>query len=205
VGFAFIVGIGNIPALRAVIVGCLFLLQQNTGRPGTSSLLLVYGIGLLTLQNPLVWSSISFMLSVGAVCGIFVVGKQLAEIVGKKVGVVLEIVLITISVMLVTLPISGFAFGEVQIWGLLTNLVVVPLISLVMISGGVGVICSLLIPDVAKYFFWLSSIPLGFSINVARFASENNPNIKIEPLQVACICFVVVILIDYLHFRMNLK
>lgn len=133
---------GSVSAMRAV---CMFLLSVGAKILGRSyDLLTALSVSamLLLLDSPAYLYSSSFLLSFGAVTGLGAVSPFLMEIAPVKRKLAKSF-LSSFSVQLATLPVMLVFFGEVSLVGLFLNLIVLPTVGVVLISGLCGGILGL--------------------------------------------------------------
>ena len=107
-----------------------FYLRLNIDR---KEILHITGL-IMLLINPFSLFSLSFLMSYGAVIGIFYIYPRLIIKCPKK-NFVIESFVLTFSVLLVIFPIINTYFSGVNIIVFLANLIIIPLYSLVIILG----------------------------------------------------------------------
>lgn len=188
-------------AQRAGIMGGLFLLGQKLGRLSSSSRVIVMAATVMLAANPLLLKSdVGFQLSFLAVMGIIYlmpifrnwISSPPPKNVKKFVyhlynfryyffSVILlknpalqNIAAMTLSAQVFTLPILIYNFGRISLIAPITNILIVPLLPAVMVSGFIfglsgiifqplGFVLSwptwLLLTYLAKIVDWFSSIP----------------------------------------------
>ena len=138
---------------RAVIMQIIFLLALALNReydPPTA--LAAVGLAML-LECPLVIAGIGFQLSFASVAGIFLFYEKLSNWLGnwlpgkgKTLRGRLErfftaSVAVTLSATVMTVPLTAIHFGLVSLVGVVTNLLVLPVVSLIFY--GVMAVCAL--------------------------------------------------------------
>lgn len=125
---------GSVSAMRAVCMFVLLVGSRILGRTYDLLTALSASAILLLLDSPAYLYSSSFLLSFGAVVGIGVVSPYLIRITGarRKIG---KALLSSLSVQLVTLPVMLVFFGEISVAGIFLNLIVLPTVGGVLISG----------------------------------------------------------------------
>lgn len=128
---------------RAVIMFLLAVTADLLGKSYDLLTALACAALLLLLEQPLYARSASFLLSFGAVLGIGAVYPLLLELFPVKKRW-LQALLLSLSVQSVTLPLSLFFFYEFSPYGILLNLLVIPLMSLVLFFGTGAVLLSFL-------------------------------------------------------------
>lgn len=147
--FGSIAGFGP-SVVRAVFMMGISFVAGIFGRTyDIPSAMCVPGMGLL-LWNPYVLTQASFQLSFLAVFAIFFPGAYLAK--AWRLHGVVQNVWTSISIQLVTLPVVLYHSFEVPVFGLVLNLVVVPLMTYVLVSGILGLAGSFLALPLGVFF-----------------------------------------------------
>jgi len=147
----FIIMTGLQPsAIRAGVMGGLFLLAQYLGRKGLSSRLLVFAAILMLIQNPLLLRlDVGFQLSFLAMLGII----YLSPVFQKYIG---NILALTLSAQVFTLPILIYNFGYFSLVAPLANILIVPLLPFLMGLGFVFAISGAIWQSLG----WVLSFPV---------------------------------------------
>ncbi|MCK4781600.1 ComEC family competence protein [Candidatus Parcubacteria bacterium] len=178
--FLFIIMIGApASAIRAGIMGGLFLLGQKLGRLSTSSRAIVFAGAIMLFHNPLLLKSdVGFQLSFLAVLGIIylmpVFQKLLARLnfSSENFGGLRDIISMTIAAQIFTLPLLIFNFGYISLVSLIANVLIVPIVSFIMISGFIFVISGIIYQPLA----WILALPcwmlLTYLIKIVDFLSQ---------------------------------
>ena len=176
--FFYILMIG-IPAsaLRAAIMGFLFLLAQKIGRVSMSSRAVIFAAALMCFFNPfLLRFDIGFQLSFLAVLGIIYLSpifeswfKKIPFFVKKLLSPIRGLLSMTLSAQIFTLPILIYNFGYFSPIGIVTNILIVPFLPYIM---GLGFLFALM-GIIYQPFGWLLSLPanilLIYTIKVINF------------------------------------
>ena len=89
---------------------------------------------LLILDSPAYLYSSSFLLSFGAVVGLGVTAPVLSTFFASERKLI-NALLASFAVQITTLPLVLTIYGEVSVAGLLLNLIVLPTVSIVLLSG----------------------------------------------------------------------
>lgn len=138
---------------RAVLMFALLMVGTMLGKSYDMLTALALGaIGLL-LGQPLYVRSASFLLSFGAVLGVgllFPALKALFLPEAKLLARMTEPLLLSLSIQLVTLPILEYFYSELPVYGILLNLVVIPLMTVVMLTGILTLAVSFLFPALTR-------------------------------------------------------
>jgi len=149
------------PVLRATLMGGLIFIGLAIGRREVSWWSLLLAGWLMVMIEPVLLESISFQLTVAASTGLLVVAPRFTDWIEKRewgwVKLLLKTELVpTISAQMLTMPFIWWHFGRVNWWGVLTNLVVLPLVPMVMLLGGVTLILGLIWLPLGQITAWLT-------------------------------------------------
>src|SRR4030042_4358588 len=137
--------------VRAGIMASLFLIGRKLGRQSFSWRGIILASGLMRVINPmLLFYDVGFQLSFLAASGIISLGSIL------KKWLKWDILVMTVSAYVFTLPILIYNFGQVSLIGLLANLLIVPFVYWIMILGFIFVLIGLFWQSLA----WFLSIPV---------------------------------------------
>jgi competence protein ComEC len=132
---------GNNPSvLRATIMGIIYILCKyfNRDYAGINSLFLALLI--ILIYNPFQIYSIGLQLSFLSVLTIIIVSENFNEYISRykfnfRIKKIVELIVITISCQIVTLPILLYYFHQFSIIAIISNLFIIPLISIILILG----------------------------------------------------------------------
>ena len=133
-GFAFLTGLLS-PVVRSVIMFSLIALSRiRNNHPVTLNTLAVAAL-LMLVYNPFYLYDVSFQLSFSAVAGIVLIQPwlnswiKLKSRIGKYVWGLMSV---SIAAQIITAPIVLYYFSRFSTHFLLTNIIVVPLVSVIM-------------------------------------------------------------------------
>lgn len=147
--YLWIVGVENIPATRAVLMGCVLVIAQLSGRPGSVWLSLLYANTILFLSNPYLFQSVSWQLSMSSLVGILILSDRL----NKKLRIVpswfRQEFAVSIAASISTAPVLLTAFGGVSLISPVANLIVAPLVPLFMMLGTICLIIGIAFPVIS--------------------------------------------------------
>jgi len=172
----FIIMTGLQPsAIRAGIMGGLFLLAQYLGRMNTSSRTIVFAAALMLAQNPLLLKfDVGFQLSFLAMMGIIYFLPIFQDIL-RKIPNFLQLrslLAMTLSAQIFTLPILIYNFGYFSLVSPVTNILIVPFLPYIMGLGFAFGIAGLIFQPLG----WLFSLPcwllLTYLIKIVGFFSQ---------------------------------
>jgi len=161
-------------AVRAGLMGSLFLLAPVLGRSSDSLRSILLAGLIMAAFNPFLIYDIGFQLSFLASLGIIFLNgfflRKLAFVSNKFLT--REILSSTASAYVFTLPILIYNFGQVSISGPLANILVLPVIAPAMVLGFLAATVSLISSLAGQILFYLPFILLNYLILVADILSE---------------------------------
>ncbi len=169
---------------RACIMQMLVLLGMLTEREYDPPTALGFAALTMLVVNPMVISSISFQLSVGCMAGIFLFSESIRNWLEERMKVkkgkslisrikrlLITSVSISISASTVTTPLIAYHFGAVSLVSILTNFLVVWLISYIFYAIMLTCILSLLLLPLGNGLAWLVGIGVQYVIGTAKLLS----------------------------------
>ena len=126
-------------AIRAGIMGGLFLLAQKVGRRSVSSRTIVMAAAVMLFANPLLLlGDVGFQLSFLAAIGIIHFGGALERwlrFVPNRFINLRSIISMTLAAQIFTLPILVYNFGRISLVSPATNILILPVIYWIMVFG----------------------------------------------------------------------
>jgi len=190
-------------AVRAAIMGILVIYAKKIGRPNSAFGLIILAASLMLALNPfLILYDVGFQLSFLAVIGLIYLGP-IVENWFKKIPdfwQMREMLSVTISAMLMTLPLIIFQFGRFSPISILANILILPIIPFLTVFALLNAIISSLIPFLGNIMGWVTWIFTSYWLSVSYLVNKVNFlsfNFKISWL-IVLICYA---LIGYLIFR----
>lgn len=167
--FLFLAGIAP-PALRAVVMVSLFLIIKNTGRIGNESRVLVIAGLFMTLLNPrILLYDVSFQLSFIATAGLIYISPLILSVLPKLLplrGVLAE----TLGAQIAVTPIILMLSASFSPYSLPLNMIVVPVVPLIMLFGGIGMLTLPIAPSIAIAASWPADFLIKAMLRLAEFA-----------------------------------
>lgn len=173
--FLFIILVGAPPsAIRAGIMGSLFILAQKNGRKSTSIRSLIFVASLMLIFHPSLINDIGFRLSFLAAAGIILFASKLKTILTtlnyyrtnsffsklkEKIvfifsalpNFVSDTLAITLSAQFFVLPLVWYYFGNIPFLAPLSNLIIAPLLPIIMFLGVAGLLLAFLVGQIAFF------------------------------------------------------
>jgi len=132
--YTLLVGAGA-AVLRAALMGLLYVLAQQVGRPGHGPTALMAAAWAMTLWNPLLLWDTSFQLSFGATLGMLLFVPVWMELLARWPRFLAESLSATLSSQLLTWPLMAFYFRQFSLVVPLANLLACPALSPLMLFG----------------------------------------------------------------------
>ena len=154
-------------AVRAGIMGSLFLLAQTVGRPKSGSRAIVFAATCMVVANPLILKlDVGFQLSFLAVMGIIYLMPLLQK------WLKLRILAMTLAAQVFTLPILIYNFGYISLIAPITNIFLVPLLPFIMIFGFVSGLGGMIWQPLGWIFSWPAWFLLTYLVKTVDWASQ---------------------------------
>ncbi|MBU2566633.1 ComEC/Rec2 family competence protein [Patescibacteria group bacterium] len=155
--------------VRAAIMGSLVLLSRHLGRLTNVWHLMLVSAAMLCLIDPwLLMFDAGFALSFLATLGLIAwtpLFQKFFNFLPKNFGIQ-EVVTTTLAANIMTIPYIAFIFSRMSLAGLITNLVVVPIVPYAMLFSGLAAIAG---PNFLKPF---SAMPAYGIMKIIFFASD---------------------------------
>ena len=199
--------------VRACIMQCLMILALLFNREYDPPTALSFAVLVMLVINPLAVTSVSFQLSVGCLVGILLFynrfnGYLLRLLkVQKGNGIKQKLgrwfcgsAAITMSAMIVTTPLSAWYFGAVSIFGVITNLLTLWIISFVFYGVMLAWICGAIWLPAGRAVAWAISWPVRYVIGVAKLISK----IPVSAVYTCSSYIVIWLIFCYLLFALLL-
>ena len=164
-------------AVRAGILGGLFMLGQQLGRTSTASRAIVFAAAFMLFLNPLLLRfDVGFQLSFLAMLGIIymqpIFSNVFSKIPNPSIFPVKTMLSSTMSAQIFTLPVLIYSFGYISAVSPLTNILIVPLLAPLTILIFVFGIAGILFFPLGYIFSWLAWLGLTYIIFVIDFFSK---------------------------------
>ena len=199
ISFMLFLGMGRIPAfcfsiifiwlyvvitgfsasgIRAATMGSIFIFAGVFGRQNTSSRTIVLAGAIMLLQNPLLLIyDIGFQLSFMACLGIIylkpLLSGMLKIIFKDRLRELLDIISVTLTAQIFTLPIMVYNFGSISLISPITNILILPVMPMILSFGFVFSILGAF----SKILGWIFYIPvwilITYFLKVMDFFSQS--------------------------------
>lgn len=176
--YGIMIGMG-VSAFRAVLMFCIQMLAEWWGRTYDLLTALAVAAVLLILQNPLYFFHSGFWLSFTCVLAIRLLYPwlKLPEKAEEnrfvcRIRSLGNAVLLSVSITIVTLPVFLWFYYEVSFWGILWNLLVIPLMSIVMGGSIVTMLLPMAAGKAAGLLVGGICLLLGFFEDLCKFTEK---------------------------------
>jgi competence protein ComEC len=170
--YTLLVGAGA-AVLRAALMGILYVVAQQAGRPSHGLTALFASAWAMTMWNPLLLGDLGFELSFAATLGMLLFVPVWTEALSRWPGFLSESLAATISSQLVTWPLMALYFRQFSLVVPLSNFLACPALAPLMLLGaltlflgglpGLGVVLRGLTWLVGSYMLgvvrWTGSLP----------------------------------------------
>lgn len=167
----------SISTVRALIMYVLGLAARVAERSYDLLSAAALSSVIVVIINPLYIYDASFQLSFAAIISIGMIYPELLKMFDRAAdGKIIQGLLLSISIQIGTFPITAYHYYQIPIMGILLNLIVVPLMSLVLMCGtglallgGLNII-GMIFGKIAHVTFWvyeqLTMVSSGFKWNM---------------------------------------
>lgn len=207
--FLFAAVAGFTPSvLRACIMQSLMILAMLVDKEYDSPNALATAVLILLAINPLSISSVSLQLSVGCIVGILMFSQKIHDYflretsLGPAKGVsfrarvtrwVVGSLSVSLGAMIFTVPLSAIYFGTVSVMGVVSNLLILWLISIVFY----GVVASCVLGAIWVGFGGIIGWVIAWPIRIIIWVSNMLSNISISSVFTSSIYIVAWLLFSY--------
>ncbi len=172
----FIIMTGLQPsAIRAGIMGGFFLLAQHLGRMNSAPRIIFFVAAVMLLQNPLLLTlDVGFQLSFLAILGIIYLLPFFQNLFRKIPNIFQfrNILAMTLSAQVFTLPILVYNFGYISLVSPLTNILIVPFLPFIVGFGFLFAFVGIIWQSLS----WILSFPcwllLTYLMKIVNFFSQ---------------------------------
>ncbi len=199
-GYALLVG-GDAAVLRAAWMGALFAIATTLERRSTALVSLAFACWVMTIANPLTLWDVGFQLSSAATAGLILFSPGVSAfftrlwpgwlgdgpLSGNMVvggvdlvqsgqsaiqGILQDGLMVTIAANISTLPLVLYYFERLSVVSLLTNILIAPAQSMIMLWGSAGILLGVvgLVP-LAQLVLWVPWLCLVWTVGVVQWTA----------------------------------
>lgn len=156
-------------AVRAGIMGAIFLIAQHFGRMSAASRAIVFASSFMLFLKPLLLRlDVGFQLSFLATMGLIYLQPIFLNFF-KKIPDTFQFrytLAATVSAQIFTLPILIYNFGRIPITSFLTNILIVPLLPFVTILGFIFSFAGIIFQPLGWVLSWLAWLFLTYIVKI---------------------------------------
>jgi competence protein ComEC len=193
--YALLVG-GEAAVLRAALMGALVVVATVLDRRSTALVSLACACWVMTLLNPLTLWDVGFQLSSAATAGLILFTPGLEALFNRLWGegastpaagmdellkittgfirsLFAESLVTTLAANATTLPLVVYYFQRLSVVSLATNLAIIPVQPLIMLSGSAGVVLGMAGAEwPAQWTLWLTWLGLVWTVGVVQWTAS---------------------------------
>lgn len=173
--FTFFVGI-EAPVLRATITALITIVYMLDGRKSNALYATVVSFLVILMWKTELALSLSSQLSYGATLGIVLFYKPIiyrgTSWTSRTLLIGLNELLVSLSAMILVIPVLFYNFDSVQFQGILATLLVSPVVGVVMVLGFLLALAAFASPLVAQAIAFVITPFLMWIIQVATFFAQ---------------------------------
>lgn len=175
-GFTLLSGL-SASIIRACIMSSLSLLSKFWGRGGSIHIALPLAAMIFLMFNPYIFSDVGFQLSLCATLGLVYISPILLSLkkkITKRIKIIDDYVITTMSCTISTLPISISTFSTFSIWSIPANTMILPIIESTMLWGLLSLIAGTIHQPLAYIFFTIVNIQLKYFQYIVELIGKLN-------------------------------
>jgi competence protein ComEC len=171
--------------VRAAAMGAVTLLGLMANRTGVALNTLAIAALAMMAFDPHMLKDVGFQLSVAATLGLILYAKPFESVTYRLltprfsserakqiVGWISEALLLTLAAQILTTPLILWHFGRLSVVSLLTNVLILPIQSLVMVFGGAALVVGLALEPLGRVVGWGAYPWLNWTIRVVEWTAR---------------------------------
>ncbi len=174
IGFFILMTGFSASIVRAAIVSTLSLWAWYFGRKIRPVLILAFTAALTALFNPFyIWGDPGWYLSFLAFFGVLIISPIIiSKLFRRQPKIIIGVAMDTLAAEVMTLPLIMAMFGQLSLVGLLTNVLIVPLIPFAMLLSAVAAAAGMWLAPLAGWLAWPANLLLTYILDIVHlFAS----------------------------------
>jgi competence protein ComEC len=171
--------------VRAAAMGIVTLLGLMANRTGVALNTLAIAALAMMVLNPSILEDVGFQLSVAATLGLILYAEPFERVTYRLlthrfsseraeqiVGWISEALLLTLAAQILTTPLILWHFGRLSVVSLLTNVLILPIQSLVMTFGGAATLVGLAFEPLGRVVGWVAYPWLTWTIRAVEWTAR---------------------------------
>jgi len=156
--YAILTG-ANPPVIRAALMASITVIGTTYGKKHNSINSLSFAAFMILIFNPLMLWDVGFQLSFVATLAILYFYRPIREKLSTLTPKIRDLVALTLSAQIGTIPFTMYYFHYISIISLLSNIVIVPLADVAVVLGFLSAMIGLILPPLS-YFINYINIPV---------------------------------------------
>lgn len=171
-GFLLITGFTT-SMMRAALVTIISLIAWYYGRVVHPVILLLFVAAITVLINPFViWGDIGWYLSFASFAGVIIIAPLIEQYFwgdAKNIPALRRIVVATVAAQIATFPIIAFTFSQYSPLALVSNLLILPFVSIAMLLTLLAGLAAFIVPFAADILAYPAYIALRYMTIISDF------------------------------------
>ena len=170
IGFFILMTGFSASIVRAAIVSILSLWAWYYGRKIRPVLILAFTAALTALFNPFyIWGDPGWYLSFLAFFGVLIISPiAVSKLFRRPPKIIIGVAMDTLAAEVMTLPLIMAMFGQLSLVGLVTNVLIVPLIPFAMLLSAVAAATGMWLTPVAGWVAWPANLLLTYTLDIVH-------------------------------------
>lgn len=179
--YALITGM-EAPVVRGAIMASLFLFGEMLGRQRSAITALALAAALMVALDPQVLWTVPFQMSFLAMAGLILIFPKLQALgrraIRAKIGdsgrfvsganFLSDSFSVSLAAILTTWPLTAYYFGIISFTGLLANLLALPALPGIIVTGALTSVIGLIAPAAAQATGWLAWLFISYLVLVVK-------------------------------------
>jgi len=190
-----------VPLLRAVLMFVLFYFQSIFFRKKNVFNCLMLTCSIILLATPWEIFSPGFQLSFAATAGILVFYKPYRQSLKDLPGVFADTTAVTLSAQIITLPIILFHMKQLNTAGILSNIVIVPMITMIMGIAMFTILISFFSISAAVLSGNITCLFLKFNIFLTNYISDLKLNFYVYDITPLLLLFILLSVLPLINHK----
>jgi len=170
IGFFILMTGFSASIVRAAIVSTLSLWAWFYGRKIRPVLILAFTAALTALFNPFyIWGDPGWYLSFLAFFGVLIISPiAISKLFRRQPKIIVSVAMETLAAEVMTLPLIMAMFGQLSLVGLVTNVLIVPLIPFAMLLSAVAAAAGMWLAPLAGWIAWPANLLLTYILDIVK-------------------------------------
>jgi len=171
--------------VRASLMAGVYLLGRHAGRKAHGPTSLAAAAILMTAANPYALWDVGFLLSFSATMGLVLYADPFSSFCQRRLerflsadrakqilGLLNDALIATLAASVLTLPIIMVHSGQLSLISLLTNFLILPVQSFLMLTGAVAMLLGMVFRPVGLVAGWVAWVFLTYTIEIVRLCAR---------------------------------